>query len=138
MDVSSGGLTAAQKIETGPGYQTVFAAAIKAQVRMRIITVGGISSPQQAETILRTGQADMVGLARPMLYNPRWPWMVAEELGASAFYPPQYERAQPSKWRSPITALPGNVLQEEAAVGPASPDKTQSSAVPRRYGLAGR
>ena len=137
MDVSSGGLTSAQKIETGPGYQTVFAAAIKAQVMMRIITVGGISSPQQAETILRTGQADMVGLARPMLYNPRWPWMAAEELGASAFYPPQYERAQPSKWRSPITALPGNVLEEGAAVGTALARKNQP-VVAGRYGLTDR
>lgn len=119
MDVSSGGLTIAQKVETGPGYQTGFAAAIKAKVGMQIITVGGISSPYQAKSILRTGQADMVGLARPILYNPRWPWMAAEELGATAFYPPQYERAQPSKWRSPITVLPGNVLEAEPTASPA-------------------
>ena len=137
MDVSSGGLTTAQKVETGPGYQTAFAAAIKAQVGMCIITVGGISSPQQAESILRTGQADMVGLARPILYNPRWPWMAAEELGASAFYPPQYERAQPSKWRSPITVLPGNVLDAEPAATPAPPNKTQS-VVSSSFGLLGR
>ena len=114
MDVSSGGLTGAQKVETGPGYQTVFAAAIKAQVGMRIITVGQISNPHQAESILRTGQADLIGLARPILFNPRWPWMAAEELGAKAFYPPQYERAQPNKWRLPGASAPGNVLQPDA------------------------
>ncbi len=110
MDVSSGGLSGEQQIETGPGYQTGFAAAVKAAVRMRIIAVGQVSNPHQAETILRTGQADMIGLARPMLYNPRWPWMAAEELGAKAFYPPQYERAQPGKWRLPGASAPGNVL----------------------------
>jgi 2,4-dienoyl-CoA reductase-like NADH-dependent reductase (Old Yellow Enzyme family) len=137
MDVSSGGLTPDQKVETGPGYQTGFAAAIKAQVGMRIITVGGISSPHQAESILRTGQADMVGLARPILYNPRWPWMAAEELGAAAFYPPQYERAQPSKWRSPIAVLPGNVLEAEPATSPAAPNRVQLVGVDR-FSLAGR
>jgi 2,4-dienoyl-CoA reductase-like NADH-dependent reductase (Old Yellow Enzyme family) len=111
MDVSSGGLTGAQQIETGPGYQTGFAAAIKAEVGMRIITVGQISSPHQAESILRTGQADLIGLARPMLYNPRWPWLAAEELGAKAFYPPQYERARPAAWHMPGASAPGNVLQ---------------------------
>jgi 2,4-dienoyl-CoA reductase-like NADH-dependent reductase (Old Yellow Enzyme family) len=111
MDVSSGGLTGEQRIETGPGYQTGFAAAIKARVGMRIITVGQISNPHQAESILRTGQADLIGLARPILYNPRWPWMAAEELGAKAFYPPQYQRAQPTMWRLPGAGAPGNVLQ---------------------------
>lgn len=98
IDVSSGGISGEQRIETGPGYQTGFAAAIKARVRMRVTTVGQISSPHQAESILRTGQADLIGLARPVLYNPHWPWMAAEELGASVAYPPQYERAHPSKW----------------------------------------
>jgi hypothetical protein len=31
-----------------------------------------------------------------MLYNPRWPWHAAAELGEEAFYPPQYQRAHPS------------------------------------------
>jgi 2,4-dienoyl-CoA reductase-like NADH-dependent reductase (Old Yellow Enzyme family) len=128
MDVSSGGLTPNQKVETGPGYQTSFAAAIKAQVAMRIITVGGISSPHQAESILRTGQADMIGLARPILYNPRWPWMAAEELGATAFYPPQYERAQPAKWRSPIAVLPGNMLEGEPPISLPAPNGSRPTA----------
>lgn len=116
IDVSSGGLTAAQQIETGPGYQTGFAAAIKARVKMRVTTVGQISNPHQAETILRTGQADMIGIARPALYNPRWPWVAAEELGAKAFYPPQYERAHPHAWRLPGASAPGNMLRPDAKI----------------------
>lgn len=114
IDVSSGGLTGEQRIETGPGYQTGFAAAIKSRVRMRVTTVGQISSPHQAESILRTGQADLIGIARPILFNPRWPWMAAEELGAKAFYPPQYQRAHPKNWRLPGASAPGNVLQADA------------------------
>ena len=108
IDVSSGGLSPEQKIETGPGYQTGFAAAIKAGVTMKVITVGQITEARQAETILRTGQADLIGLARIMLYNPRWPWVAAQELGAEADYARQYERAHPSRWAIPGVSAPGN------------------------------
>lgn len=105
IDVSSGGLTRAQQIETGPGYQTGFGAAVKAAVSMPVITVGEISDPQQAETILRTGQADMIGIARAALANPRWPWFAAEKLGEEAFYPPQYDLARPAKRSAAPTAI---------------------------------
>lgn len=108
IDVSSGGLSPAQQIESGPGYQTGFAAAIKAEVSMKVITVGQITEARQAETILRTGQADLIGLARIMLFNPRWPWQAAMELGAAADYIRQYERAHPSKWAIPGASAPGN------------------------------
>lgn len=108
IDVSSGGLSPEQKIESGPGYQTGFAAAIKAEVKMKVITVGQITEARQAETIIRTGQADMVGLARIMLFNPRWPWQAAMELGAEADYIRQYERAHPSRWAIPGASAPGN------------------------------
>jgi 2,4-dienoyl-CoA reductase-like NADH-dependent reductase (Old Yellow Enzyme family) len=110
IDVSSGGLSPEQKIETGPGYQTGFAAAIKSEVTMKVVAVGQITEARQAETILRTGQADMIGLARAMLYNPRWTWAAAQELGACAHYPRQYERAHPSRWAIPGVSAPGNQI----------------------------
>jgi 2,4-dienoyl-CoA reductase-like NADH-dependent reductase (Old Yellow Enzyme family) len=100
IDVSSGGLTPAQQITTGPGYQTGFAAAVKEAVEMAVITVGEISDPIQAESILRTGQADLIGIARAALANPRWPWAAAERLNADAHYPPQYALAHPSRRRT--------------------------------------
>ena len=109
IDVSSGGLSSAQKITVGPGYQTPFAAAVKAAVKMAVIAVGQITHPHQAETILMTGQADMIGLARAMLYNPRWPWDAAKELGADLPYPRQYERAHPSRRGAAGINAPGNV-----------------------------
>ena len=110
IHVSSGGLSPAQKITIGPGYQTKFAAAVKAAVDMPVITVGQISNPHQAETILRTDQADMIALARPMLFNPRWAWHAAHELGEDVPYPRQYDRGHPGRWGAGGLNAPGNLV----------------------------
>ena len=112
IHVSSGGLSPAQRITVGPGYQTTFAATIRAAVDMPVITVGQISNPYQAETILRTGQADMVALARPMLFNPRWAWHAAHEFGEPVAYPRQYERGHPDRWGAQGINAPGNVIPD--------------------------
>ncbi len=95
IHVSSGGLSPAQKITPRPGYQVPFAAAIKKETSMPVITVGLITEPAQAETILETGQADMVALGRAMLYNPRWPWHAAASMGEKIDAPGQYWRSAP-------------------------------------------
>lgn len=115
MDVSSGGLSPAQRIEVGPGYQTKFAATIREAVNMPIITVGQISNVFQAETILRTGQADMIALARPVIFDPRWPWHAAYELGEPIDYPRQYERGDPGRWGARGINAPGNVVPDDRA-----------------------
>ena len=98
IHVSSGGISREQKIVAGLGYQVGFAAAIKEVVKMSVITVGQIHHAYQAESILRSGQADMVALGRSLLYDPHWVWHAATDLGEEATYPPQYERGHPSKW----------------------------------------
>jgi NADPH2 dehydrogenase len=105
IDVSSGGLSPTQAIEAGPGYQTGFAAEVRRRAGLTTVAVGQITSPRQAETILRSGEADLIALARGMLFDPRWPWHAALELGAQAAYPPQYARTHPSLLGEPI---PGN------------------------------
>lgn len=95
IDVSSGGLSPLQDIPIGPGYQVPFAARLKADVGMPTMAVGLITEPQQAEAILAEEQADMIMLARGILYNPRWPWHAAAALGASVTAPKQYWRSQP-------------------------------------------
>ncbi|WP_232495736.1 NADH:flavin oxidoreductase/NADH oxidase [Novosphingobium kaempferiae] len=97
IHVSSGGLHPAQQIAVGPSYQVQFSAAIKAAVKMPVIAVGLIVSPEQAESILATGQADAVALARVMAYDPRWPWHAAAQLGATVPAPGQYMRCEP-RW----------------------------------------
>lgn len=96
IDVSSGGVSGQQKIELKPGYQVAFAAAIKKAVEMPVMAVGLITEASQAEAILQSGQADMIALARAFLYNPRWVWHAAAELGAQVEAPSQYWRCAPA------------------------------------------
>jgi 2,4-dienoyl-CoA reductase-like NADH-dependent reductase (Old Yellow Enzyme family) len=95
IHVSSGGLSPQQQIALSPGYQIEFAARIRQEVKMPVIGVGLITEASHAEAILQDGQADMVALARAILYDPRWPWHAAAELGATVTAPPQYWRSQP-------------------------------------------
>lgn len=96
VTASSGGAVPEQRIKPVPGYQVPFAEQIKAATGMFTVAVGLITEAQQAENILQSGQADMVALGRRMLYDPRWPWHAAVELGEEFFYPKQYERSHPS------------------------------------------
>jgi 2,4-dienoyl-CoA reductase-like NADH-dependent reductase (Old Yellow Enzyme family) len=100
IHISSGGLTAAQQIPAGPGYQVPLARAVKAAVKMPVVTVGLITDFDHAESILVAGDADLIALARAMLYDPRWPWHAAAHFGASVKAPNQYLRSQPSRLRS--------------------------------------
>ena len=99
IHVSSGGLSTAQQIPLGPSYQIPFAERIKAEVAMPVIGVGLITEPEQAEAIVAEGKADLVGLARGMLYDPHWPWHAAAKLGAQVKAPKQYWRSEPREVR---------------------------------------
>ena len=96
IDASSGGVSPLQKIPVGPGYQVPLAQGIKEATGLTTIAVGLITQPKQAEEIVASGKADMVALARGMLYDPRWGWHAAAELGGQVSAPPQYWRSQPS------------------------------------------
>lgn len=95
IDASSGGVSPLQKIPLEAGYQVPFAKKIKRETGVTTIAVGLITDPQHAEKILEEGDADMIAMARAMLYDPRWPWHAAAQLGASVAAPPQYWRSQP-------------------------------------------
>ncbi len=99
IHVSSGGLDPRQAIPVGPGYQVPLARAIKAATRMSVVAVGLITEPEHAESILGAGDADMIALARAMLYDPHWPWHAAAALGAQVSVPNQYLRSQPRRHR---------------------------------------
>jgi 2,4-dienoyl-CoA reductase-like NADH-dependent reductase (Old Yellow Enzyme family) len=94
IDCSSGGIAARAAIRPGHGYQTANAARIRAEAPIPTASVGLITSAAQAEHIVRTGQADMVFLARALLRDPYWPLHAAAKLGVSIDWPPQYERAR--------------------------------------------
>jgi 2,4-dienoyl-CoA reductase-like NADH-dependent reductase (Old Yellow Enzyme family) len=96
IDASSGGVSPKQKIPLGPGYQVPLAQGIREATGIATIAVGLITEAKQAEEIVASGKADMVALARGMLYDPRWGWHAAAELGGEVEAPPQYWRSQPS------------------------------------------
>jgi 2,4-dienoyl-CoA reductase-like NADH-dependent reductase (Old Yellow Enzyme family) len=94
IDVTTGGNVATAKIPVGPGYQVEFAERVRREAGIATAAVGLITSPQQAATIVRAGQADVVLLARELLRDPHWPLRAARELRHDMAWPPQYERAK--------------------------------------------
>lgn len=95
IHVSSGGLASDAKMSIGPGYQLPFARAVKQAVKIPVVAVGLITGFDQAEEILKSGDADLIALARGMLYDPRWPWHAAAHFGETVDAPPQYLMSKP-------------------------------------------
>jgi len=93
VDVSSGGILPGIRIPAAPGYQVEFAEAIRRQAGVATAAVGMITDPAQAQSIIATGQADMVFLAREMLRDPYWPRRAAAALRVKIKPPVQYEKA---------------------------------------------
>ncbi|MEJ0046084.1 MAG: hypothetical protein WDN04_08140 [Rhodospirillales bacterium] len=99
VTASSGGVSPLQKITVGPGYHVPFAEGIRNGADITTIAVGLITEPHQADEIIASGKADLVALARAMLYDPRWGWHAAAELGATVDAPPPYWRAPPHEFK---------------------------------------
>jgi 2,4-dienoyl-CoA reductase-like NADH-dependent reductase (Old Yellow Enzyme family) len=95
IDCSSGGNVPHAKIPVGPGYQVAFAERIRREAGIMTGAVGMITSPVQAEHIIRTDQADAVIMAREFLRDPYWPLRAARELEQPIAWPVQYLRAGP-------------------------------------------
>jgi 2,4-dienoyl-CoA reductase-like NADH-dependent reductase (Old Yellow Enzyme family) len=94
IDCSSGGAVPNVSIPLGPGYQAPFAQKVRAEAGIRTAAVGMITQPGQADQIVRSGQADMVFLARELLRDPYWPLRAADELKQNGPWPIQYLRAK--------------------------------------------
>ncbi|MEI6305216.1 MAG: NADH:flavin oxidoreductase/NADH oxidase [Deltaproteobacteria bacterium] len=95
IDCSSGGTAPQAKMPLGPGYQTYFSEQIRRETGGKTGSVGLITTAAQADHIIRSGQADMVLLARELLRDPYWPLRAARELGHLTPWPAQYVRAAP-------------------------------------------
>jgi 2,4-dienoyl-CoA reductase-like NADH-dependent reductase (Old Yellow Enzyme family) len=105
VDVSTSGNHPAQQIPVGPGYQVHHAETIRHEASIPTAAVGMITEPAQADQIIRTGQADLVLLARELLRNPYWPLHAAATLRQQTTWPVQYVRAASGKPepRQPVT-----------------------------------
>lgn len=106
--VSSGGVAPAT-IPFAPGYLAPYAEQVKQTSGIATRVSGLIASPEQAETIVASGQADVIAMARAFLDNPRWVWHAADRLGATVAYPPQYERSKAKSWPGAALARPEDV-----------------------------
>lgn len=94
IDVSSGGIAPRIPIPIGPGYQVSLAERVKREGGIATASVGLITTAQQADTIIRSGQSDMVFFARELLRDPHFPLRAARELRQEVAWPKQYERAK--------------------------------------------
>ena len=83
-----------------------FAAKVRREAGLPTWAVGMITEPEQAEAIVANGEADMVAIARGMMFDPRWAWHAAEALGAETAYSRMYLRCHPSQWRKPSPVRP--------------------------------
>jgi 2,4-dienoyl-CoA reductase-like NADH-dependent reductase (Old Yellow Enzyme family) len=95
VHVSTAGISPAQQIPLGPGYQVPFARQVRQATGLATTAVGLITEAQQAEDILQAGDADLIAIARVLLYKPRWPWEAAAALGAQLEASRQYWRCLP-------------------------------------------
>jgi 2,4-dienoyl-CoA reductase-like NADH-dependent reductase (Old Yellow Enzyme family) len=96
IDCSSGGMRGAPVVSAGPvgyGYQVPYAERLRREAEIMTMAVGLIVHADQAKAILQEGRADLVALARELLYNPNWPMDAARKLGVEDAFgtvpPPQ-------------------------------------------------
>jgi 2,4-dienoyl-CoA reductase-like NADH-dependent reductase (Old Yellow Enzyme family) len=94
VDVSSGGLVASAQVPAGPGYQSGFAERVRREAGVPTGAVGLITAPEQADHVIRSGQADLVLLGREALRDPHFPLRAARALGHEGPWPRQYLRAR--------------------------------------------
>ena len=120
VDCSSGGNIADAKIPMAPGYQVPFAERIRRDAGILTGAVGMITEAQQADDIIRRGQADIILLAREMLRDPYWPLHAAAQLGKQISWPAQYLRAAPpgTAARQPVEEIePVQTVAESSRAG---------------------
>ncbi len=94
VHVSSGGVMENAVVKMYPGYQVSFAETIRKQLKLPVMAVGMLESPELAEGTLRNGRADLIALGREFLRNPYWPLHAAKILGEEIDWPEAYQRAK--------------------------------------------
>ena len=92
--MSSGGIAPRVRIPLGPGYQVPFAERVRRDANVSTASVGLITNAEQADTVIRSEQADVVFLGRELLRDPHFPLRAARELKQDIAWPKQYERAK--------------------------------------------
>ncbi|NTW88922.1 MAG: NADH:flavin oxidoreductase/NADH oxidase [Desulfobulbaceae bacterium] len=94
VHVSSGGVEENAVIKMYPGYQIHFAETLRKHLKLPVMAVGMLESPELAEETLKNGRADLIALGREFLRNPYWPLHAAKILGEDIDWPEAYKRAK--------------------------------------------
>jgi anthraniloyl-CoA monooxygenase len=81
IDVSSGQTTREAQPVYGRMYQVPFSDQIRNEVGIATMAVGNITDPDQVNTIIAAGRADLCALGRPHLAHPNWTQQAAARLG---------------------------------------------------------
>ena len=96
IDVSTGHSDTSEEPEYDRCYQVPFSEAIRLAADVPTMTVGGISRHGEVNAILASGEADLVVLARPHLYDPYFTLhAAAEQQYHGTHWPDQYGPAAP-------------------------------------------
>jgi diguanylate cyclase (GGDEF)-like protein len=119
IDCSSGGLMKNQVVPVAPGYQVSFAERVRKDAEIATTAIGMITEARRAESIIAEGKADMVALARGFLWDPRWAWHAALELGVAPRMPPQYLRGRPAERADKATVRLGRMFAALSAANDA-------------------
>jgi 2,4-dienoyl-CoA reductase-like NADH-dependent reductase (Old Yellow Enzyme family) len=82
IDCSSGGIGKPYEHPDGYGYQVPYAKQIKREVGISTMAVGLVVDPFQAETIVASGQADLVAIGQQALRAPNFALRAQQALGA--------------------------------------------------------
>jgi 2,4-dienoyl-CoA reductase-like NADH-dependent reductase (Old Yellow Enzyme family) len=106
LDVSTGGLDLRQTIPLAPGYQVPFGAKVRREAGINTMSVGLITSARQAEDIIAKGEADFIAIGRGAMYDPRFAWHAAQELGAETAYAPKMMACHPKMRPQVFAAIP--------------------------------
>ncbi|MFL5119385.1 MAG: bifunctional salicylyl-CoA 5-hydroxylase/oxidoreductase [Microvirga sp.] len=103
VDVSTGQTVAEARPIYGRMYQTPFADQIRNEAHVATMCVGAITTPDQVNTILAAGRADLVALARPHLVDPFFTMKAAAWYGVpEIFCPPQYQPGKDQIFRNSV------------------------------------
>jgi len=97
VDCSSGGVVNVRP-KASPGYQVAFAEEVRRDSGLSVAAVGLISRPEQADAVVRKGQADLVALGRALLRSPYWAHYAARSLNVPEQWPEPYGAAN----RAPV------------------------------------
>jgi len=96
IHIVSGGIHPQQKVPLAAGYQVPLCRAVRDEVGVKTMVGGLVSQATEANQIIVGEYSDFVCLGRSAMWDPRWAWHAAHQLGATTLYPTKAMACHPS------------------------------------------